>query len=207
MSKGLLVVGHPYLMKDSKANQAIVEGLCQQIPDLDCVCLAQEYPDYQINIVKEQNRLRHADYLILQFPIFWYGIPSDLKRWLEEVFQFGFSHGIEKGVGPLVGKKLLLSFTTSIKKEALIQEQDLEELIYTLKALAAFTQMDYLGYVATTDVGYLARQNPQMAKTYDAHVQRILQMLADHQLISGSWHLFLAQIRTRSFKFGAGFLD
>ena len=187
MSKGLLVVGHPYLMEDSKANQAIVQGLCQQIPDLDCVCLAQEYPDYQIDRAREQARLTQADYLILQFPIFWYGVPSDLQRWLEEVFQFGFSHGIEQGQGPLVGKQLIVSFTCSAKEtvlnQASTQPGHLEDLVDPLVALAKFTQMDYLGHVVTTGLGYLARQNPQMTVRTNHHVAQVIEKLKTANLL------------------------
>ena len=56
-----------------------------------------------------------ADVIVLQFPVFWYSMPSLLARWMEQTFEHGFSHGA-KGKA-LVGKKLLLSFTVGAPED------------------------------------------------------------------------------------------
>lgn len=49
------------------------------------------------DIVAEQEKVRRADLLILQFPIWWFGMPAIMKGWADRVFARGFAY-----VGPQV---------------------------------------------------------------------------------------------------------
>ncbi|MBQ3760295.1 MAG: NAD(P)H-dependent oxidoreductase [Synergistaceae bacterium] len=140
MSKILVVSGHTDLKGNSFANKIILSRLEEIMPEAEYVYLDSEYPDWKFDVEREQNRLRNADVIVMQFPFFWYGVPSLMHKWMEEVFVHGFSHG-SKGKA-LVGKKLLISFTSGAPEEMyqaggvqgypvddfLIQaEQDMEE--------------------------------------------------------------------------------
>lgn len=92
MAKTLLVSGHTDL-EHSVANKAIIAKLKELMPAMTVVDLGAEYPDFKIDVKKEQQRLLDADVIVLQFPIFWYSAPSILHRWMEETFVHGFSHG------------------------------------------------------------------------------------------------------------------
>lgn len=61
------------------------------------------------DIELEQNKLRDADLIILQFPLWWGSYPAILKGWIERVCSYGFAYGSDK---QLRGKKVLLSVTT-----------------------------------------------------------------------------------------------
>ena len=45
-------------------------------------------------VEEEQRRLLWADVVILQFPIWWYGMPAILKGWVDRVYAYGFAYGI-----------------------------------------------------------------------------------------------------------------
>lgn len=66
------------------------------------------------DIAAEQEKLRRADHMILQFPLWWYSVPAVLKGWLERVMSFGFAYGAGKmfDQGGLSHVRAMLSCTT-----------------------------------------------------------------------------------------------
>jgi Kef-type K+ transport system membrane component KefB/NAD(P)H-dependent FMN reductase len=59
------------------------------------VDLYAEYPDYRIDIDREQQRLREHDVIMFLFPLFWYSTPAILKEWQDLVLEHGFAYGSE----------------------------------------------------------------------------------------------------------------
>ncbi|GAA4272917.1 NAD(P)H-dependent oxidoreductase [Aquimarina gracilis] len=66
--------------------------------------------NFSEDIQREHLRLKSADLVIFQFPLWWYSIPALLKGYFDRVFSFGFAYG--NGGHHLVGKKALISLTT-----------------------------------------------------------------------------------------------
>lgn len=71
------------------------------------------------DVVAEQEKLLAADAVILQFPLWWYGVPAILKGWIERVYAFGFAYGYSNGTnehrygeGILKGKRALVNVLT-----------------------------------------------------------------------------------------------
>lgn len=71
------------------------------------------------DVVAEQTKLRTADAVILQFPLWWFGVPAILKGWIERVYAFGFGYGYKDGTnthrygdGMLAGKRALVCVLT-----------------------------------------------------------------------------------------------
>jgi NAD(P)H dehydrogenase (quinone) len=71
------------------------------------------------DVIAEQAKLLSADALIMQFPIWWFGMPAILKGWIERVYAFGFGYGYKNGTneyrygeGALKDKRALVSVTT-----------------------------------------------------------------------------------------------
>jgi NAD(P)H dehydrogenase (quinone) len=62
----------------------------------------------------EMDKLAWADFVIFQFPLWWFSLPGILKGWVDRVFAMGFSYNVgqsyEKGI--FRGKRAMLSFTT-----------------------------------------------------------------------------------------------
>lgn len=70
------------------------------------------------DVATEQAKLKAADAVILQFPLWWFGVPAILKGWIERVYAYGFGYGFEDGTnrfrygdGMLKGKRALVSVT------------------------------------------------------------------------------------------------
>ena len=66
------------------------------------------------DIVAEQEKVKRADLLILQFPIWWFGMPAILKGWADRVFARGFAYiaGRKYDSGLMRGKTAMLAVTT-----------------------------------------------------------------------------------------------
>ena len=78
MSKILLVVAHPNI-ESSLRNKTIVENFKALHPDVEIDELYKLYPDFKIDVKKEQEKLVKADSIILQFPMFWYNAPALMR--------------------------------------------------------------------------------------------------------------------------------
>lgn len=68
------------------------------------------------DVAAEQAKLLAADAVILQFPLWWFGMPAILKGWIDRVYAYGFAYGYKNegnryryGDGILKGKRALLS--------------------------------------------------------------------------------------------------
>ena len=108
MSNVLVISGHPDLER-SYTNTAIINAVENQLSNLEVRKLDQLYPDFNIDVTKEQAALINADIIVLQFPFYWYSVPALLKKWIDDVFSYDFAYGA-KG-DKLKGKEFILSFT------------------------------------------------------------------------------------------------
>ena len=72
--------------------------------------LYSSYPDYSINVAKEQQAMESAHLVVLLHPIQWYSMPALQKLWLDEVLTYGWAYGDEGNA--LQGKDLWLVATT-----------------------------------------------------------------------------------------------
>jgi len=68
------------------------------------------------DVEEEQEKLRQADAVIFQFPLWWFSFPAILKGWVDRVFAFGLAYGYKGagnqyryGEGGFAGKRALLS--------------------------------------------------------------------------------------------------
>ena len=87
------------------------------------------------DIKDEVEKIKWADMIIFQFPVWWTSPPAILKGWFDRVFLPGVVHNIAEGklydTGLLKGKKAVLSFTTGATKDVYSSEGphgDLDEL-------------------------------------------------------------------------------
>ena len=177
----LVICGHPNL-KESTANSQILKKLEKELPGIDILRLDEVYPDYNIDVSKEQQRLLDHDTIILQFPIFWYTAPSLMKRYIDDLFSHGFAIG-SKG-GKLKGKKLMLSVTTagdeSIYQHNGYTKRTIDEFLFSYDVMAFSSQMIKLPNVCTYEIGYLAHSGKDPKKVDERtsiHVKKILEIL------------------------------
>lgn len=92
MSKTLVILAHPNL-EVSRVNRCWQQELLQHPQEITLHELYKEYPDWQIDVAREQQLLEKYDHIILQFPLYWYSYPPLLKKWMDEVFAYGWAYG------------------------------------------------------------------------------------------------------------------
>jgi NAD(P)H dehydrogenase (quinone) len=73
------------------------------------------------DVKAEIEKLLWADTVILQFPLWWFGMPAILKGWVDRVFAYGFAYGVGEhndkhwgdryGEGKMAGKRAMLLVT------------------------------------------------------------------------------------------------
>ena len=165
MSKILVVVAHPNI-DSSIANKTILEKFQKLHPDAEIDHLYKLYPDFKIDMKKEQEKLIKADYIILQFPMFWYNAPALMRQWFESVLEHGFAYG-SKGKA-LEGKKLILSITTGSPTEDYKpggkQSYTIEDLTKGFHQLANLCSMKWDGFITTGNLVFFLRDKPDELK-------------------------------------------
>lgn len=170
--KVLVIYSHTY-PEQSVSGKAILE-VFKQTPDFTVRNLEELYPDLnKIDVAAEQQALVEADVIIFQHPTFWFNIPSALKRYLDEVFQYGFAYGT--GGDKLKGKKFIDSYTTG-SGAATYDGQPLGEVLgASVKASALYSSMDYV--CAFPLYGQLALTNPNAADDARKHAEKLVEFV------------------------------
>ncbi len=106
----VVLVAHPQL-RQSRVNAALMAAAARADASRVEVCdLYAHYPDYYIDVPREQARIAQARLIVWQHPVHWYGMPPLMKLWLDEVFAFGWAYG--PGGMALQGKDLWPVLTT-----------------------------------------------------------------------------------------------
>lgn len=158
MKKEVLIVsGHPDLSK-SFANKIILDEMKNLLPQSRFVYLDMLYPNYVIDVEAEQQKLIKADIIVFQFPFLWYSVPALMKKWIEDVFTHGFSHG--SSGNKLHKKKLIVSFTSGAPEELYkhggLQNYTIDEFMPPLKQFANLCGLEWVNYVYTGGLSYLS---------------------------------------------------
>lgn len=89
--KLLILFFHPRF-EDSKVNVKLVEGV-KNLNGVTFRDMYELYPDFNINIVEEQQQLLAHDIIIWQHPFYWYNCPPLMKQWLDLVLEYGWAYG------------------------------------------------------------------------------------------------------------------
>lgn len=108
------------------------------------------------DVAMEQDKIRRADAVVVQFPLWWYGTPALLKGWFDRVFVSGFAFGKDPASGkrlryeqgPFVGKRALAAVTVGDRPASIGprgKSGELTELLFgLLHGTFAYTGMSVL---------------------------------------------------------------
>lgn len=69
------------------------------------------YPDFRVDVEREQRLLIDHDLIVFQHPFYWYSTPALLKQWEDKVLTYGFAYPPKEGK-ELHGKAWLSVITT-----------------------------------------------------------------------------------------------
>lgn len=100
---------------------------------------AAKHDGFSPEIQGEIDRLFAADFLILQFPMWWYSVPAILKGWIDRVFAYGVTYDFGRtwDRGVMRGKRAMLTFTTGAPESTFAPDGrngDLERVLWPLHA-------------------------------------------------------------------------
>lgn len=110
MTKNVLwYVFHPDFAA-STGNKALMTA-AEGIENVTLVDAYAEYSDFNIDVQREQDRLRAADLVVFQHPFYWYSSPALFKKWQDDVLLYGFAYPPKEG-RELHGKHWLSVITT-----------------------------------------------------------------------------------------------
>jgi putative NADPH-quinone reductase len=142
MKKILLNLVHPDF-KNSIVNKELLNG----IKDLDNVTinnLYDHYPNFEIDIKKEQKLLLEHDIILFQFPMYWFSSPSLLKEWFDVVLAPGFAHA---GNYKLENKSFAIAISCGGAKKEFSHtgkdEKTVEEFLFPFSTTAKYVKMNY----------------------------------------------------------------
>ena len=174
----LMILAHPDL-KHSIANKTIAQTLLKSQLDLEVRNIHQLYPDYKIDVEKEQAALLRHDLIVLQYPMYWFNIPAILKHWFDEVFTYQFAYG-SKG-DKLKNKKLLPSLTVGQPEKNFQQggKHLIEDFLQAIKYSTIYSQMQYIDpcllYGTSIVSGYSPQEIEEKAIQYSKKLQQIIE--------------------------------
>ncbi|MEM6486211.1 MAG: NAD(P)H-dependent oxidoreductase [Pseudomonadota bacterium] len=140
----LILFAHPSVER-SEINSPLAQDATEHAA-CTLVDLYAEYPDYRINVDREQARLTSHDVIVFLFPLFWYSTPALLKEWQDLVLEHGFAYG--SGGDALKGKDFLCVCSAGGPESAYHQggmnNFELRALLRPLEQTANLCQMSYL---------------------------------------------------------------
>lgn len=181
MKKVIIINGHGAPMM-SMDNKRILEDVKAQLQDVEIVTLAELYPDFKIDVEKEQTRLLAADLIVFEYPIWWYSAPSILKKYVEDVFAMGFAFG--PGGDKLKGKKFIDSFTCGAPEKNYLpgaSGEDIEKMALPMKATCWLCGIEYLGQIGTYGAMYYGLDTKEELDAVNAkmdnHAARLINLI------------------------------
>jgi len=87
----LILFAHPALERSRVHRRLLAHRPVRQ--DLTFHDLYEEYPDFDIDVSREQALLTAHDIVAVQHPFFWYSTPPLLKQWQDLVLEHGWAYG------------------------------------------------------------------------------------------------------------------
>lgn len=140
----LLLLAHPKFEK-SRVNKALIAAVAD-LPGLTVHDLYEAYPDFNVDVAREQALLLAHDVVIWHHPIYWYSCPPLLKQWIDLVLTIGWAYG--KGGDQLSGKWLFNAVTSGGSREVYQPEgrnrYTLNQFLAPFEQTAWLCQMTYL---------------------------------------------------------------
>lgn len=146
---------------------------------------AQPTRRYQLDILREQDRVSRADLVILQFPYWWYGMPAILKGWADRVLSSDFAYSDSQmfSSGLFAGKSAMVAMTTGGTKHELEADAHITGSVeHNLRPITggimAFTGMSVLDpFVAYAPAAATLRQRHDMLRNYARHILAVIDAL------------------------------
>lgn len=144
MPRLLVLFAHPALEK-SRVHRRMLHHL-RAVDGVTINDLYEEYPDFDVDVAREQALLEAHDVVLVQHPIYWYSPPAIVKQWEDLVLEHGWAYG--SGGTRLRGKFFGCALTTGGRAAAYTHEGHnrftIRELLAPLEQTAVLCGMRWL---------------------------------------------------------------
>lgn len=137
---------------------------------------------FAADVRSEMEKVKWCDVLILQFPLWWFGLPAALKGWVDRVFAIGFAYGGGQmfNRGSFTGKRAMLSLTTGAP--ASMYQADglngpMENILFPIHHGLRFTGLDVLPPFVAYAINHIGEDGRLAA--LDAYAERLRTIATD----------------------------
>lgn len=142
--KVLILFAHPAFHK-SRINCELISK-AKGIDGITIQNLYEEYPNFHIDVKREQELLLQHDIIVWQHPFYWYSAPAIIKEWIDLVLEHNFAYG-RKGTA-LQGKQVLSAITAGGRREAYQEggynNYSVKQLLAPFQQTVKLCRMQYL---------------------------------------------------------------
>jgi glutathione-regulated potassium-efflux system ancillary protein KefG len=144
MNRILIEFAHPAIQK-SRINRQLIDTV-KKLDHVTVNDLYDNYPDFFIDVKKEQQLLLSHDIIIWHHPFYWYSAPALLIEWMDLVLEHGWAYG-EHG-RMLEGKSVLSVISSGGRREVYSKEgrnhYTMNEFLVPFKQSVNLCRMEYL---------------------------------------------------------------
>ena len=176
----LVVYTHPRTER-SQANRRL-KRVAEGLDGVTVVDLYAEYPTYEIDVDREQERLKQFEVIVFQHPVYWYSAPALMKEWIDLVLEWRWAYG--PGGDALQGKIWLNAVTAGGSQATYApegkQRQDLRALFSPFEQTAMICGMRFLPPFALFSAN--DRRDRAVLDAHAASYARLLRELRDGSL-------------------------
>ncbi len=195
MKRVLVLFAHPTFRK-SRINKKLIEAI-ENMDGVTVNNLYENYPDFFIDVKKEQKLLLAHDIIIWQHPFYWYSAPAILKEWMDLVLGHGFAYG--NNGKALAGKIIFSAISTGAKKESYSNDGGnqftINQFLTPFKQSANLCRMTYLPpFVVHGSYSASEKEIENYGKMY----RNLIEMLRDEKV--GSTELKLKEYSNNLFE-------
>ena len=143
--------------------------------------LYEAYPDFDVDVKREQELLLEHEVVVLQHPFYWYSTPALVKQWEDLVLEHGWAYGT--GGTALHGKRLVSAISTGGPQRAYCADGynrfSIRQLLAPLEQTARLCGMEYLPPYVVFGTHRLGEEQIQGAAT---EYRRLIEALRDDRL-------------------------
>ncbi|TDH27402.1 NAD(P)H oxidoreductase [Segetibacter sp. 3557_3] len=178
MAKILVLFAHPALEK-SRVHSRMLYHI-RKLKDLTINDLYEEYPDFDVDVEREQRLLLQHDVIIWQHPFYWYSAPALLKQWIDLVLEHGWAYGATGNA--LRGKKIFNALSLGGSKYAYDQTGlnriPIRQYLAPFEQTARLCKMQYLAPYIIDGTHKLTNETIEvLAHQYAGLIKRIQENL------------------------------
>jgi len=159
MNKLLVLFAHP--RTDRSEVNVLLADAANRLNGVTMVDLYADYPTFEIDVDREQQRLLDHDIIVFQHPVYWYSCPALLKEWQDLVLEYGFAYGAD--ARSLEGKILFNAVTAGARREVYSCDggysYELRDFFVPFEQTARLCRMRYLPPFALFAAGHAADED------------------------------------------------